>query len=110
MFYIGQVAYYNLNIDYIIENYCINKEKPELKCNGKCHLAKQLASVSKTNTSDDLVFNVVNSFYPVLYPIIYPDISFKLAFIEKKERDSFSYHENYFFSLINKHFKPPPIV
>ncbi len=47
MCFVGNVLYYQLNIDYIIETYCVNKEKPELQCNGKCHLAKQL-SVTKT--------------------------------------------------------------
>ena len=34
---------YVINYDYIVKELCENKEKPALKCNGKCHLAKQLA-------------------------------------------------------------------
>ncbi|CAM3199365.1 hypothetical protein NZD85_13010 [Empedobacter stercoris] len=26
----------------IVEEYCINKERPEMQCNGKCYLSKQL--------------------------------------------------------------------
>ncbi len=33
---------YLINNEYIKEVLCINKAEPELKCNGKCHLAKQL--------------------------------------------------------------------
>ncbi len=33
---------YKLNKDYIIAKLCENKDKPELKCNGTCHLAKQI--------------------------------------------------------------------
>lgn len=33
---------YCLRKDYIAKVLCINKEKPELKCNGKCHLTEQL--------------------------------------------------------------------
>ncbi|MBW3466833.1 hypothetical protein [Arthrospiribacter ruber] len=33
---------YELNKATIIENFCINKTKPELKCDGKCYLAQQL--------------------------------------------------------------------
>jgi hypothetical protein len=36
------VADYILNRDYIAKVLCINRDKPEMKCNGKCHLAKQL--------------------------------------------------------------------
>jgi hypothetical protein len=39
---------YAINYDYISKVLCINKDKPELKCNGKCHLMKELAK-----TEDD---------------------------------------------------------
>ena len=62
------MMYYQLNIDYIIETYCVNKDKPELKCNGKCHLAKQLQVVNskqdKSNSKTDLLFE---AFYPVYF-------------------------------------------
>jgi len=35
---------YALRYDYIIEKLCENRDKPQLKCDGKCHLTKQLAS------------------------------------------------------------------
>lgn len=34
---------YMANYDYIVNTLCENKDKPELKCNGKCHLSKELA-------------------------------------------------------------------
>ena len=36
-------AYYELNIEYITAKYCVNKDKPEMQCNGQCHLMKELA-------------------------------------------------------------------
>ena len=33
---------YLVNRDFITLNYCENKNKPKLHCNGKCHLSKQL--------------------------------------------------------------------
>lgn len=36
------VADYLLNKDYIAKVLCVNRDKPEMKCNGKCHFAKQL--------------------------------------------------------------------
>lgn len=45
-------TYYKLNTDYIIEMFCINKEKKALKCNGKCHLAKVNQQLSKPQTED----------------------------------------------------------
>ena len=34
---------YIINYDYIANELCENKAKPELKCNGKCHLVNELA-------------------------------------------------------------------
>ena len=39
---------YVINYDYISKELCINKAKPELKCNGKCHLMKELAKASES--------------------------------------------------------------
>ncbi|WP_439880123.1 hypothetical protein ACSX1A_13240 [Pontibacter sp. MBLB2868] len=43
---------YQLNKEYIIEFLCINRDKPQLKCEGKCHLSKKLkaqAAAEKRN-------------------------------------------------------------
>ncbi len=36
------VVNYQLHKARITERYCVNKARPQLRCNGKCHLAKQL--------------------------------------------------------------------
>jgi hypothetical protein len=33
---------YKINYEYISKVLCINKSNPDLKCNGKCHLQKEL--------------------------------------------------------------------
>lgn len=38
---------HQLNLDYIIENFCVNKDKPVMQCNGKCHLKKQIKKAEK---------------------------------------------------------------
>lgn len=40
---IGVVAWYQCNKSYIAQNLCENRDKPALKCCGKCYLRKQLA-------------------------------------------------------------------
>lgn len=89
---------YIINYDYISTKLCENLEKPELKCNGKCHLAKELAKASesekplnsdkKQNTKHEIEVlfcesitnfnsakflnfeaNEVSSFYPNLHPL-----------------------------------------
>jgi hypothetical protein len=36
------VAEYQVNKNYIAEFLCVNKSKPQLHCEGKCHLSKEL--------------------------------------------------------------------
>lgn len=38
---------FEIRRDYIIANLCVNRSKPQLKCNGKCYLAKRLAAAQK---------------------------------------------------------------
>ncbi len=52
---------YFVNQAEIIELFCINKEKPMLKCDGKCHLATQLAEVE--NDTEDSPFSENNTSY-----------------------------------------------
>lgn len=58
------VSYYQFNKAMIIELFCINKDKVELTCNGKCHL-KTLLEESKPDAE---------------YPIPIPSLEDKLPF------------------------------
>lgn len=42
------IAYYNINIEYIIQELCENKDKPQLNCKGKCYLKKKLNEANKS--------------------------------------------------------------
>lgn len=37
------VVDYVVNYEYIVNVLCENKDKPEMECNGKCHLSQELA-------------------------------------------------------------------
>jgi hypothetical protein len=41
---------YQIRKDFIVKNYCINKNRPEMHCDGKCYLAKQ---IKKTQENDE---------------------------------------------------------
>lgn len=45
------IANYEVNKDYISKNLCENKAKPQMHCNGKCHLKKQLQKEDKKENS-----------------------------------------------------------
>lgn len=98
--------YYQLNIDYIIETYCINKDKPQLQCNGKCHLAKQLATTTPVDEEGKAILNLMESFFPVFSE---KSLILNLEYIEvyiAKQRIT-SYNQIYSYDFDYSHFKPP---
>jgi hypothetical protein len=44
---------FELRKEYIIQNLCENRLKPQLHCNGKCYLAKQLQKVAEDNARNE---------------------------------------------------------
>lgn len=106
MYTIGYVAYFELNIDYIIKTYCVNKEIAQLECHGKCHLAKQLSPASDTQTGGDAIINIAESFFPVYYST-YPLVKFETSHYFYKKELVLSQTQNYNFTFVYSHFKPP---
>lgn len=51
------IIHYVQNIEIITQKFCVNKNKPELHCNGKCYLAKEFKmfgqSIVKQNTDQN---------------------------------------------------------
>ncbi len=95
---------FKLNQKAITEQFCINKAKPELQCNGKCHLTKELQETEHTdsekrmNTKNfDLVYYQDSEFKISNFNIT--QIKVKLIYIE------FQHSEPYLEVL-----KPPPLL
>jgi hypothetical protein len=44
------VVDYQLHKERITQLFCVNKDKPKLHCNGKCHLAQKLRKASSTES------------------------------------------------------------
>jgi len=43
---------YEVNKESITQKYCENKDKPKMKCHGKCHLNKQIKEQDKQSNQD----------------------------------------------------------
>ena len=50
----GILTNYIIQYKFYVEVLCVNKNKPELKCNGKCHLAKELKTVDEEPVKPEL--------------------------------------------------------
>lgn len=42
IYQIGYFTYFKINQEEIAAEFCVNKAKPEMHCNGQCHLKKEL--------------------------------------------------------------------
>lgn len=49
---LGWNCWYLINKDYVARELCVNKSKPQMHCNGKCHLAKQLKKLEESSSED----------------------------------------------------------
>ena len=47
---------YMVRKSYIIEKLCVNKDKPEMQCNGECHLNEQILKESGQSAEDNIPF------------------------------------------------------
>ena len=98
-------AYYKLDPIGFIEVLCENKDKPELACNGKCHLTKVSKSQDKEqNTPESIVdFRELTLYHNSFVEFIFPSKPFT-----KKHNPKF-YQNLYSFSNTNDCFHPPRI-
>jgi hypothetical protein len=81
---LGIVAGWWLNQDYIARVLCINRAKPQLKCNGKCHLRKQLKAVEeaerKQQPDSRQAFQEITLFCAAVLPVrLTPPAEFRPA-------------------------------
>ena len=97
---------YVLNQDYIAEFLCINKDKPKLQCNGKCHLVKEIEK-QQENESHALRVSLEN--YPIGFVYIYK-LETLHSFIFTKTPINTSYQKLYHFDYNYSAFQPPDFV
>ncbi len=61
--------YYRLNTAAITQEYCVNKNKPQMHCNGQCHLAKELKKATQPATNSNKSFKTIDLFAYQHYPL-----------------------------------------
>lgn len=57
---------YAVNYDYIVKNLCENRARPQLMCNGKCYLAKELSKTEKQQSQQNktVKISMIDAFIP----------------------------------------------
>jgi hypothetical protein len=100
----GYIINYVINIESITKNYCVNKDKPQLHCNGNCQLSKKL---NTTNTNESTSIPNIESLFLSFYEEIFT-INFQNGFIIKLNLNVFKNinFSNFIISIIT----PPPQI
>ncbi|RFN58151.1 hypothetical protein [Marixanthomonas ophiurae] len=58
---------YVVDYDYIANVLCINKDEPEMQCNGKCHLTQELSKANEaTNPNNKSIPHIEFDKYPII--------------------------------------------
>lgn len=96
---------YAVLYDYIKNELCVNKATPELKCNGKCHLEKELAKASNSENSTEKS-STSSIDYQVLFFQEYHTAFFYVP-VKQSFEVLFSYNKTYVFRFMNSIFHPP---
>ena len=96
---------YIINYDYIAEVLCINKNKPRLKCNGKCYLMRQL---KKQQDSKNPTSRIQLENYPIGFIEILELSQRSKPITHKKTKDN--QYKNLYNYLADLSFFHPPSV
>lgn len=94
---------YVINYDYIAKVLCINKEKVEMDCNGKCYVMKQL---KQQQEEDFKALNISIEEYPIGFVELLSIAKTKLIKSNKKEK-LFSNKQHYSYLADFSVFHPP---
>ncbi len=99
------LADFEINKEYIAKVLCVNKSKPKMHCNGKCHLKKELNKAEKEEQSSP---NPENEKYEFQ---LFTESGFNIDLHNSLDVISNSFLSDYTFHLSDKHpnsiFHPP---
>lgn len=104
------VVDYVVNYEYISKVLCVNKAKPKMECNGKCHLMKELAKTSESETPISSNKKVASHELEILF---FEEIkSFKITpiYLDKNQFLNSNYSDLYSYLNSDSVFRPPIFI
>lgn len=93
---------YTLNKDYIARVLCVNRDKPQLGCQGKCHLKKQLKKAQETEQKTHTSLSKLECNWIAL-----PFEIFRFGCTAPIECPSSFYQTHYTFKYLAGIYRPP---
>lgn len=102
------VAGFIANYDYIKTEICENRDRPEMHCNGKCYLKKELAKTAQENDFQSTLTHSISFPFQWLYLPSQSDFRVNLASITAvAKKIPTNYNSNYKFDFVYSLFRPP---
>lgn len=101
-------AVYGFDREVFIELFCINKNRPDLHCDGKCELSKLFREKQKENASRILVqLQLENQYFSPSFTF---DFGVSGVISQPENAPAISPSDAYSFDFIEKNHKPPRVV
>lgn len=104
------VLEYVVNYEYISKVLCINKDKPKMHCNGKCHLMQELAKASDAEKPISSDKKGTSQIIEVLFFEEIKSFRIKPIYFGTKEKINKSYSNLYFYLNSSSVFHPPTFI
>lgn len=104
------VIEYVVNYDYISKVLCVNKEKPKLQCNGKCHLMKELAKNSENENPISTNKKIASQETAVVFFQEMNSFTITPLYFQKAKRANSNYSNLYSYKFSDSIFHPPAVI
>jgi len=104
------VINYVLNYEYISKVLCVNKAKPKMQCNGKCHLMKELAKTSENEKPISSDKKIATQESEVLFLEEMNSFKITIVYFDEKQQINCDYSNLYFFLKSTLVFQPPTFI
>lgn len=101
------IAEYIVNYDYIVNTLCENKDRPQLQCNGKCYLSKQLAKEAEQKDKNPFGERTFNQLIQIVYFEPLCDVAL-VAPCDTTGEDNFDNSPNLLQTLFASDISQPP--
>lgn len=103
----GFTAWFHINQTFIAKKHCINKNRPQLNCDGKCFLAKKIKEAERQQQNEQ---SPGLKEWVEIAPCSVSFIDYNFSFSTKQIEYFFEYKNNYRFITEEEIFHPPLIV
>ena len=101
---------YVVNYEYITKVICVNKAKPKLQCNGKCHLMKELAKTSESQTPISSNKKIATQELEVLFFEEIKSFNIRYIYFDKNQFLNTNYSDLYSYLNSDFVFRPPIFI